>query len=146
MRAIVLALVVTGCAGSLSMVTPYQQMSSNGGVGERKAAPGVWWVYARGNGYTSEATLWSYVQRRSIDLCVSEGFPHAFVQLAKDDVSRQSTGSTFTTNYDRGQSITTEDPGYTIQKHTLTARAVCATFDEYVKMQSDARSKALAGQ
>ena len=136
---IVVALGLVACA------TPYQPHGYTGGYKDRQLAPGVYWVGVNGNGYTSQSTLVSYMQRRGLELCNSAGYPH--VRFLDQNASVQTTTTPteyHTVSTSPGDATTYQTGGYQANKYSVACKAVCMTQEEYNAMENGMRQHLLS--
>lgn len=146
MKRIAIVMLLSGC------ITPYQPRGWDGGYSETKLAPGVWEVQASGNAYTRAPTLQSYVLRRGVELCLADGYPHVRLVDAGGSTASAYVPPTYHTEAEahstgygraRGSSTTTQSGGYNVNRHTVSAKAVCVTQEEWDAEQAVMRERLL---
>ena len=135
----------------LACVTPYQPRGLLGGYEDARLAPGVHLVTVSGNGYTRAETLAGYALTRGKELCQVEGYPR--VRMVDPNVSTSSyeTPTTYTTtgsatNYGGttyGTATTRQSGGDTVNKHSVSTKAVCMSQTEFDEWQAGLRERLL---
>jgi len=133
--------------GLCACVTPYQRAGVTGGFWEERVAAGVYVVHVRGNGYTRPDTLMAYATQRGNELCFAEGYPHMRLVDAETNTRQAVTPASYystTTFYGRqATTYTQRQGGYLVQKHAVSAKAVCMTQEEFDAEQASMRERLL---
>lgn len=82
---------VIGLSGCMS--TTYREVGFFGGVEARQMTADTYNIIARGNGYTSDATIQDYAILKAAETTIAAGGTH-FVVLGVEDTTRTSVGQT----------------------------------------------------
>jgi hypothetical protein len=105
--------VVALCVALGGCATKYQDMGFTGGVAAQQITADTWRIQARGNAYTSAATVQDFVLLKAAETTRAAGGTY-FQIVSEADASRASTfvtPGTSTTSFVGNQAFTTTSPG-----------------------------------